>query len=201
MIGNAQGARISGAEAQADGRRARQLRAHQAPDADLVLVEGAGSAAEINLREGDIANMGFARAAKCPVALIGDIDRGGIFAQILGAKAALAPEDAATIVGFIVNKFRGDASLFADGMATIAERTGWRALRPPAVLSRSRAPAGGRRVRPWRIGARGRTAPSRSPCRCSRASPISTISIRCAWSPACGSSSCARASRCRSPIS
>jgi adenosylcobyric acid synthase len=97
-------------------------------NADLVLIEGAGSASEINLREGDIANMGFARAAKCPVALIGDIDRGGIFAQILGTKAALAPEDAATIVGFIVNKFRGDASLFESGMASIAERTGWRAL-------------------------------------------------------------------------
>ena len=63
-------------------------------DADLVLIEGAGSAAEINLREGDIANMGFARAANCPVALVGDIDRGGIFAQILGVEAALAPEDA-----------------------------------------------------------------------------------------------------------
>jgi adenosylcobyric acid synthase len=97
-------------------------------DADLVLVEGAGSAAEINLREGDIANMGFARAANCPVALIGDIDRGGVFAQILGVKAALAPDDAATIIGFIVNKFRGDASLFEGAMATIAERTGWRAL-------------------------------------------------------------------------
>jgi adenosylcobyric acid synthase len=97
-------------------------------NADLVLVEGAGSAAEINLRKCDIANMGFARAAGCPVALIGDIDRGGIFAQILGAQAALAPEDAATIVGFVVNKFRGDASLFADGMAMIAERTGWRAF-------------------------------------------------------------------------
>jgi adenosylcobyric acid synthase len=97
-------------------------------DADLVLIEGAGSAAEINLREGDIANMGFARAANCPVALIGDIDRGGIFAQILGVKAALAPEDAAAIVGFIVNKFRGDASLFTDAMTTISERTGWRAF-------------------------------------------------------------------------
>ena len=97
-------------------------------EADLVLVEGAGSAAEINLREGDIANMGFARAAGCPVALIGDIDRGGIFAQILGTKAALAPDDAATIVGFIVNKFRGDASLFTGGMASLAERTGWRAF-------------------------------------------------------------------------
>ncbi|HLX99086.1 MAG TPA: cobyric acid synthase, partial [Roseiarcus sp.] len=97
-------------------------------DADLVLVEGAGSAAEINLRQGDIANMGFALAAGCPVALVGDIDRGGIFAQILGVKAALASEDAATIVGFVVNKFRGDASLFEGAMATIAERTGWRAL-------------------------------------------------------------------------
>jgi adenosylcobyric acid synthase len=96
--------------------------------ADLVLVEGAGSAAELNLREGDIANMGFARAAKCPVALIGDIDRGGIFAQLLGVKAALADEDAATVAGFIVNKFRGDASLFEGAMATISERTGWRAF-------------------------------------------------------------------------
>ncbi len=97
-------------------------------DADLVLIEGAGSSAEINLRRDDIANMGFARAAECPVALIGDIDRGGIFPQILGTKAALAPKDAAMIVGFIVNKFRGDASLFADGMAMLAERTGWRAF-------------------------------------------------------------------------
>jgi adenosylcobyric acid synthase len=97
-------------------------------DADLMLIEGAGSAAEINLRQGDIANMGFARAADCPVALIGDIDRGGIFAQILGVKAALAPDDAATIVGFIVNKFRGDASLFEGAMTTIAKGAGWRAF-------------------------------------------------------------------------
>jgi adenosylcobyric acid synthase len=95
-------------------------------DADLVLIEGAGSAAEINLREGDIANMGFARAAGCPVALVGDIDRGGIFAQILGVKAALAPKDAATIVGFIVNKFRGDANLFLSGMMALEAHTHWR---------------------------------------------------------------------------
>ena len=97
-------------------------------EADLVLIEGAGSAAEVNLREGDIANMGFARAANCPVALIGDIDRGGVFAQILGVKAALAPDDAVTIVGFVVNKFRGDPTLFEGAMTTIAERTGWRAF-------------------------------------------------------------------------
>ena len=102
--------------------------ARMSADADLVLVEGAGSAAEINLREGDIANMGFARAANCPVALVGDIDRGGIFAQILGVKAALAPEDAATIVGFIVNKFRGDANLFLSGMTALEAHTRWRAF-------------------------------------------------------------------------
>ena len=97
-------------------------------DADLVLVEGAGSAAELNLREGDIANMGFARAAGCPVVLVGDIDRGGIFAQILGVKAALPAEDAATIVGFIVNKFRGDANLFLSGMMALEAHTHWQAF-------------------------------------------------------------------------
>ncbi|HSU99552.1 MAG TPA: cobyric acid synthase [Roseiarcus sp.] len=97
-------------------------------DADLVLIEGAGSAAEINLREGDIANMGFARAAGCPVTLIGDIDRGGIFAQVLGVKAALAPEDSTTIVGFIVNKFRGDPNLFLSGMMALEAHTHWQAF-------------------------------------------------------------------------
>ncbi len=97
-------------------------------EADLVIVEGAGSAAEINLRDGDIANMGFARAARCPVVLVADIDRGGVFAQVLGTAAALAAADRATIAGFIVNKFRGDASLFAGGMRILAECTGWRAF-------------------------------------------------------------------------
>ena len=97
-------------------------------DADLVLVEGAGSAAELNLREGDIANMGFARAAGCPVVLVGDIDRGGIFAQFFGVKAALPAEDAATIVGFIVNKFRGDANLFLSGMMALEAHTHWQAF-------------------------------------------------------------------------
>ncbi len=97
-------------------------------EADLVLVEGAGSAAEVNLRESDIANMGFARAADVPVALIGDIDRGGVIASLIGTKAVLAPDDAALVVGFIVNKFRGDATLFAAGMERIARATGWPAL-------------------------------------------------------------------------
>ncbi len=97
-------------------------------EADIVLVEGAGSAAEINLRANDIANMGFARAADVPVVLIGDIDRGGVIASLVGTKAVLEPEDATLIGGFIVNKFRGDPSLFADGMARIAQSTGWPAL-------------------------------------------------------------------------
>ena len=97
-------------------------------EADLVLVEGAGSASEVNLREADIANMGFARAADVPVVLVGDIDRGGVIASLVGTKAVIDPEDAAMIVGFLVNRFRGDPSLFADGMALIADRTGWPAL-------------------------------------------------------------------------
>ena len=96
--------------------------------ADLVLIEGAGSAAEVNLRAGDIANMGFARAVDAPVVLVGDIDRGGVIAQLVGCQAVIEPSDAALIKGFIVNKFRGDPSLFEDGMAFVARRTGWRAL-------------------------------------------------------------------------
>ena len=93
---------------------------------DLVIVEGAGSPAEINLRAGDIANMGFARAADVPVVLAGDIDRGGVIAQIVGTQAVLDPGDAAMIAGFLVNKFRGDLRLFDDGYRMIADRTGWR---------------------------------------------------------------------------
>ena len=92
---------------------------------DLVLIEGAGSPAEINLRQGDIANMGFALAADSPVVLIGDIDRGGIIAQLVGTKAVLPDTDIQQIKGFIVNKFRGDVSLFDDGYQMIAEKTGW----------------------------------------------------------------------------
>jgi adenosylcobyric acid synthase len=94
--------------------------------ADLVIVEGAGSAAEVNLRKADIANMGFARKADVPVVLVGDIDRGGVIAQIVGTKAVLDPDDAATIAGFIINRFRGDPSLFDDGYRLIESRTAWR---------------------------------------------------------------------------
>jgi adenosylcobyric acid synthase len=92
---------------------------------DIVLVEGAGSASEVNLRANDIANMGFARAANAPVVLIGDIDRGGVIASLCGTAAVVDPEDARLIAGFIVNKMRGDPSLFASGMDFVAGRTGW----------------------------------------------------------------------------
>jgi len=97
-------------------------------DADIVLVEGAGSPAEINLRAGDIANMGFAEAADLPVILVGDIDRGGVIAQLVGTRAILPPGDLARIKGVAVNKFRGDARLFDAGLAEIERRTGWPSL-------------------------------------------------------------------------
>jgi adenosylcobyric acid synthase len=94
-------------------------------ESDLVIVEGAGSPAEANLRDGDIANMGFARAADVPVVLIGDIDRGHVIAALVGAREVLGAEDRAMVRGFLINKFRGDPTLFADGRAEIVRRTGW----------------------------------------------------------------------------
>ncbi len=95
-----------------------------AEGADLILVEGAGSPAEINLREGDIANMGFAEAAGLPVVLVGDIERGGVIASLVGTVAVLEPAERARLKGFIVNKLRGDPALFAEGLSQIATRTG-----------------------------------------------------------------------------
>jgi adenosylcobyric acid synthase len=96
--------------------------------ADLVIVEGAGSPAEVNLRAGDIANMGFAEAAHVPVVLVGDIDRGGVIAQIVGTHAVMPKADRDLIQGFIINKFRGDVSLFDKGLTEIVTRTGWHSL-------------------------------------------------------------------------
>ncbi len=97
---------------------------HLQSEADLVLVEGAGSPAEINLREGDIANMGFAEAAELPVVLIGDIERGGVIASIVGTWGLLSDSERHLLKGYVVNKFRGDVSLFDGGLAAIEERTG-----------------------------------------------------------------------------
>jgi adenosylcobyric acid synthase len=127
VVGNAKGREYQAMKPALLGAVLESLN-HVAREADLVLVEGAGSASEVNLRAGDIANMGFARAANVPVVLVGDIDRGGVIASLVGTKAVIAAEDAAMITGFIVNKFRGDPSLFSDGIATIARHTGWQPL-------------------------------------------------------------------------
>lgn len=101
-----------------------------AADADLVLVEGAGSASEINLRSTDIANFGFARSCRLPVVLIGDIERGGVIASLVGTLSVIENEDAALIVATLVNRFRGDPALFEEGRRFIAERTGRPCLGP-----------------------------------------------------------------------
>ncbi|MBO6506670.1 MAG: cobyric acid synthase [Kordiimonadaceae bacterium] len=129
-------------------------------DADLVLVEGAGSPAEVNLRAGDIANMGFALPTKTPVVLVGDINRGGVIAAIAGTHALLPPEEQALVRGTIINQFRGDVSLFDGGLKVIEEKTGWpnfgvvpflRAIRElPAedavVLEHQRAKSGSKKL-------------------------------------------------------
>ena len=97
---------------------------------DIVLVEGAGSVAETNLRANDIANLGFARAAGVPVIVVGDIDRGGVIAALVGTHTVLSGPDRAQIAGFLVNRMRGDPSLFADGLRTIEAHTAW----PPLGL-------------------------------------------------------------------
>ncbi len=102
--------------------------ARMAAEADIVVVEGAGSPAEVNLRAGDIANMGFACATGVPVVLVGDIDRGGVIAALVGTHALLEPEERARVKGFLINKFRGDARLFDEGLRIITDRTGWRSF-------------------------------------------------------------------------
>jgi len=95
---------------------------------DVIVVEGAGSPAEINLRERDIANTGFAEAADCPVVIIGDIDRGGVFAQLVGTLDCLSASERQRIVGFVINRFRGDRTLLDPGLAWLEERTGKQVL-------------------------------------------------------------------------
>ncbi len=121
------------AEADALGYRAHAPRLRQVALAslarlreryDVVICEGAGSPAEINLRETDVANMGLARAAGLPVIVVGDIDRGGVFASLYGTLALLSPEDQALICGFVINKFRGAAELLDSGLTMIQQLTG-----------------------------------------------------------------------------
>ena len=130
-----QGKRMGSLKARAFGARKAELLpfvlesfARLEGEADLIIVEGAGSPAEINLRAGDIANMGFALAAQVPVVLVGDIDRGGVIASVVGTHAVLEPQERALVRGFAINKFRGDIKLFDGGVEAICALTGWPSL-------------------------------------------------------------------------
>ncbi len=113
--------------------------AHVGAEADLVLVEGAGSPAEVNLRDGDIANMGFAEAADVPVLLVGDIERGGVIAGIVGTWVLLGESERARLKGYIVNKFRGDPRLFDGALPILNQATGLRCLGIVPYLEAARA--------------------------------------------------------------
>jgi adenosylcobyric acid synthase len=113
-----------------------------AADVDVVLVEGAGSASEVNLRANDLANFGFAQAAGVPVVLVGDIHRGGVIASVVGTLAVIDPADAALIRATLINKFQGDPALFADGVDFIRQRTGVPCFGPvPWFADAARLPA------------------------------------------------------------
>ncbi|WP_297103995.1 cobyric acid synthase [uncultured Devosia sp.] len=113
-----------------------------AADADYVLVEGAGSASEVNLRQGDIANFGFARAANVPVVLIGDIHRGGVIASIVGTLAVIDPADATLVRASLINRFFGDPALFASGVSFLETRTGLPCFGPvPHFADAAKLPA------------------------------------------------------------
>ncbi|MCC6626588.1 MAG: cobyric acid synthase [Chloroflexi bacterium] len=122
---------LSAAEYYRDAERRRQLFAVVTESLDrlraahdLVVIEGAGSPAELNLTRGDLVNMAVARHARAPVLLVADIDRGGVFAALIGTVKLLPPEERVLLAGLIVNRFRGDATLFADGVRILEERTG-----------------------------------------------------------------------------
>jgi adenosylcobyric acid synthase len=130
-----QGRRVGTLKARAFGEKKRDLMPAVlesfgilAENADIVIVEGAGSPAEINLRAGDIANMGFAAAAQVPVILAGDIDRGGVIASLVGTHAVLTDEERSLVRGFLINKFRGDPRLFDAGVTAIRKMTAWPCL-------------------------------------------------------------------------
>lgn len=130
-----QGQRFGTMRAREYGKRKAELLpyvldsfARMEAQAELVLIEGAGSPAEVNLRAGDIANMGFADAADVPVVIVGDIDRGGVIASLVGTHAVLDASERARIKAFLINKFRGDTSLFHDGLEIISARTDWASL-------------------------------------------------------------------------
>ncbi|MDB5473889.1 MAG: cobyric acid synthase CobQ [Devosia sp.] len=120
----------------------RQAFHELAAEVDIVLVEGAGSASEVNLRANDLANFGFAQDVGIPVVLVGDIQRGGVIASVVGTFAVIDPADARLIRATLINKFQGDTSLFAEGLAEISQRTGVPCFGPvPWFADAARLPA------------------------------------------------------------
>ncbi|MXZ68504.1 MAG: cobyric acid synthase [Acidimicrobiia bacterium] len=133
---------------------------------DLVIVEGAGSPAETNLRKHDIANMGFARRAGVPVCIVGDIDRGGVIASLVGTHAVLDPADAAMVAGFMINKFRGARRIFEPGVELIEWRTGWKCYGVvPWIAAAARLPSEDAVALPESVGATARSSGDRGPFR------------------------------------
>ena len=196
VVGNAKAREYQATEAQAAGRGARKLRHARGRMPISCWSRARARRPRSTCARSDIANMGFARAADVPVVLLGDIDRGGVIASLVGTKAVIDPADAAMIVGFIVNRFRGDPTLFDDGMKDVARRTGWPALGLVPYFDAGASPAGRGRGRPSGPRRPRPRAAAASSCSPTRASPISTTSIRCGWSRASISSSCGPASRC-----
>jgi adenosylcobyric acid synthase len=133
---------------------------------DLVIVEGAGSPAETNLRRRDIANMGFARRAGVPVCIVGDIDRGGVIASLVGTHAVLDPADAAMVTGFIINKFRGSQRVFEPGIELIEQRTGWKCFGVvPWIAAAARLPSEDAVALPEMVGSAARSSGRSGPIR------------------------------------
>jgi adenosylcobyric acid synthase len=163
-----------------------------------VIVEGAGSPAEINLRDRDIANMGFAEAVDCPVLLIADIDRGGIFAHFVGTLELLSASEQARVVGFVVNRFRGDIALLEPGLRWLEERTGKPVLGVLPYLHGLYLDAEDALPRTRKRSA---TPSSRSLRRPTRVFPTTTTSTRCAFTRKSIFPSSVRTTRCRPAIS
>jgi adenosylcobyric acid synthase len=161
----------------------------------LRVVEGAGSPAEINLRDRDIANMGFAEAVDCPVILIADIDRGGVFAHLVGTLDLLSPSEQARVKGFVINRFRGDISLLESGLTWLEERTGKPVLGVLPYLHGLMLDA--EDALPLAVEAKKATRAEGRRAGLTRAFPTTTTSTRCACTRKSISAGSARARRRR----
>ena len=168
-----------------------------------MVLEGAGSPGEVNLKAHDIVNMHMARYAGAPVLLVGDIDRGGVFASFVGTMEVLAEWERELIAGFVVNRFRGKEALLADALEYTLRHTGRPVLGVVPYIHELGLPEEDSVA--FKDGAFDaqrlqRRAASKWPCWTCRTSPISPTSTRCAWNRTCASASCAQARNCARPM-